>query len=249
MTNEAMFAIWAPDDAVWSRWAKPVLFAEMRLVAPSEVSLSDWRTSDVTWAASPGERTAIILDLPGVESVATGLALAERGYRPVPLFNACPGLSAIVPLEPTMLMLDSGTGPLQALAIPLAAPPVFLLDAARMSNSAEVRPGRFDNRWMVFPQDFPSGNFLRSRGIERILLVQRGRAAPQDDLAHVLLRWRETGLALYGKDVDDPAPSAELTVSRPSRFKAMWYRALAIMGLRRNSAGGFGSVVPQPSAG
>lgn len=33
-----------------------------------------------------------------------------------------------------------------------------------------------------------------------------------------------------------------------ARFKASWYRALAITGLRRSSAGGFGSFIPETSA-
>jgi hypothetical protein len=39
-----------------------------------------------------------------------------------------------------------------------------------------------------------------------------------------------------------------VTVAKPKRFRSIWYRLLAIAGLRRNSAGGFGSVVPQPSS-
>ena len=46
---------------------------------------------------------------------------------------------------------------------------------------------------------------------------------------------------------DTNLPS-KMTVSRPSRFKASWYRALAIMGLRRSSVGGFGSFIPETSA-
>jgi hypothetical protein len=40
-----------------------------------------------------------------------------------------------------------------------------------------------------------------------------------------------------------------LRVNRPSNFKTLWYRALAMMGLRRNSAGGFGSVIPELASG
>jgi hypothetical protein len=29
----------------------------------------------------------------------------------------------------------------------------------------------------------------------------------------------------------------------------VWYRALVVLGLRRNSSGGFGSIVPTPSSG
>jgi hypothetical protein len=38
-----------------------------------------------------------------------------------------------------------------------------------------------------------------------------------------------------------------MEVDRPSAFRSLFYRALTLVGLRRNSAGGFGSIVPQPS--
>jgi hypothetical protein len=40
-----------------------------------------------------------------------------------------------------------------------------------------------------------------------------------------------------------------LQVRKPSKFRHLWYRALVLLRLRRNSAGGFGSVIPMPSSG
>ena len=61
-----------------------------------------------------------------------------------------------------------------------------------MQPAVPPGPGTFDNRWVVFPQDFPSAAFLRSRGVAEVLLIQAG-AQPQEDLAHVLLRWQQGG--------------------------------------------------------
>jgi hypothetical protein len=105
----------------------------------------------------------------------------------------------------------------------------------------------FDNRWVVLPQDFPSGTFLKANGIDRVLLLHDRDGQPREDLAHVLLRWQEAGVAIAAARPGGAA--AELRVARPSRFRAAWYALLVTFGLRPNSAGGFGSIIPMPSPG
>jgi hypothetical protein len=122
-----------------------------------------------------------------------------------------------------------------------------MLDSNRRGMEP-VSPGKFDNRWMVFPQDLPSANFLLSNGIESALLVARKGERVADDLAHVLFRWKEGKLSLLRKDVDG-GPIEDLDVRRPAGFRTAWYRVLVALRLRRNSAGGFGSIVPTPSSG
>jgi hypothetical protein len=81
--------------------------------------------------------------------------------------------------------------------------------------------------------------------------VQQTKLEPREDLAHTLLRWQQGGIAILSKrlknsdDADDDAPPAPTEVKRPSMFRAAWYRALTQMGLRRSSAGGFGSYIPE----
>lgn len=125
------------------------------------------------------------------------------------------------------------------------ATPAFLLDADRMKDPAPP-PGKFDNRWMVFPQDFPSAAFLRSRGIGRVLVVQEGEK-PREDLSHVLLRWQRGGIQL-SIAAPDGAGERPLTVQPPSRFRRAWYRVLATMGLSRSNVGGFGAIIPVATA-
>src|ERR1700743_2874691 len=88
MNQEKIFSTWAPDESPWSCWAKPVLFAYLDSAA-SEISIAE-ATADMNWAPLANERVALILDLPGAEGISTGLSLAARGYRPVPLYNAVP---------------------------------------------------------------------------------------------------------------------------------------------------------------
>ena len=84
--------------------------------------------------------------------------------------------------------------------------------------------------------------------IKRVMLVQTEKREPQEDLSHVLLRWQEAGIEMLSKASGDTSLPSRISVPRPSRFKASWYRALAIMGLRRSSVGGFGSFIPETSA-
>lgn len=246
LNGQQLFETWAPAGSVWSRWAKPVLFAGD--VPALSSSAPEPEASGTPPRVDPA--TALVIDLPGSRSVDLGLRVAEAGYRPVPLFNGASDPGAVVPVQEIVRRLAEGAEALARGWIPDDAPPAFLLDANRMSPAQPPQPGRFDNRWMTFPQDFPSAAFLQSRGIRRVLLLQDdAQAQPRPDLAHVLLRWQEAGLELYIQDPLTDQPPRDLAVHRPSRFRGLLYRALAVVGLRRNDAGGFGSIIPTPSSG
>jgi hypothetical protein len=268
MNKAEVFEIWAPANSVWSPWAKPVLFAEE---APGEAGTAlapqspkadipspglqqpcphlmgtgqgEGPALHLSWVPAAAGQTAMVLDLPGELSVHFGLALAQRGYRPVPLYNAAPGPNALVDVAQIQRILFQRAPELQTTALPPEAPPAFLLDSARLGH-VSLSPGRFDNRWMVFPEDFPSANFLLSRGIGCVLLVQDFVGQPQKDLAHALLRWQESRLSVMVYGFKSGGTLEPITISRPSHFKQLWYRALVMAGLRRHSGGGFGAMVP-----
>jgi hypothetical protein len=253
ITGEELFALWTPllgqsPDASpdWSSWAKPVLFAEMGVVAvddfpsaPADLAVGQMSVS------GPEGRWAIVVDLPGARSVDQGVALAAKGWAPVPLYNACSGPGAVIETQSLKDALVRAVAALRTIQFNVDAPPAFLLDSRR--TAAAPKPGDFDNRWVVLPQDFPSAALLRSRGIAHVLLIQQGRSQPQADLAHVLLRWQQSGLGIFVRNPEEDDVEA-ITVTRPSRFRALCYALLATIGLRRSSAGGFGGRVPMPSS-
>jgi hypothetical protein len=260
MNREEVFAVWAPAESLWSPWVAPVLFAqtfwETRIKSELVSPLA------LTWFDVASEPTVCVVDLPGAESVQIGFALAGRGFRPVPLYNASPGpeeivglgagspsvWNAVIDMGPIVEAISAVTASLKCLAFSPQASATFLLDSQRLTGTRAPDKGMFDNRWMVFPQDLPSARFLLARDIRHVLVVQRNRVEPQDDLAHVLLRWQEAGLSILSRNLADDAPPSPISVRRPSRFKAVWYRALAQIGLRRSSAGGFGSYIPETTA-
>ena len=266
MTNEDCFGVWAPELNPWSRWAKPALFcgsptsttsataaqAAPSLTAGSPVvaglpvapAAAPAAPIDLSWIDDARTRTAAVVDLPGVESVRAGLELARRGYRPVPLFNTSVGPSPVIDAGAIASALVAGAEELREISLPPDAPPAFLLDSERARPSVPLAPGRYDNRWLVFPQDFPSSNYLQASGIGEVLLIQRDAVAPADDLVHVLLRWQQAGIQIVATDPQARGRTRSLTIATPSRFRRAWYRVMAATGFRRNDAGGFGAMIP-----
>jgi hypothetical protein len=253
MNPAELYKLWAPEDSIWSNWAKPVLFADHAFNDLPLSSSADWRSLNVAWAPSVDSNAAIVMDLPGAFAVWFAMTLAQRGFRPVPLFNGAPGPMLgsfpLVDVSAVVSALHATAEDLMTLRLPPNAPPAFLLDANRLSGGELPDPGRFDNRWWVFPQDFPSANFLLSQNIRSLVLVQNNRAQPRRDLAHVLLRWQEAGIQILSCGENDQTQPTPILVEKPDNFRSLWYRALVLAGLRRNSAGGFGAVIPEPSSG
>jgi len=243
---EHAFERWVRAGGPYGLWAKPVLFA-----APPSTSLSpqnplEWSKIDVSRLA-PFQETAFVLDLSGVFALEVAMALASHGVAPVPLFNGVFGSGIpVLNVRPTAHGLVSLVDVLDRMSFPERPSPAFILDSGRSSGVA--RPGHFDNRWLVFPQDFPSGRFLEDHGIKRVVVVSTDGVI-RNDLAHVLLRWQKCGLPVCVIDEKLSGTPRAHHVMRPSGFRRTWSRALAKLGLRENVAGGFGGVVPEPSSG
>ncbi|NLD58975.1 MAG: hypothetical protein GX647_04895 [Clostridiales bacterium] len=233
MDNLEAYRMWAPDGAMWTAWAKPVLFAK-----PPRYEVGALNLPEIDYAPRADSGTALIVDLPGETGVLEGLALAKSGFRPVPLYNG-----VYDPDHRAMLVNVSGVaaalfrGAEMLPELPPDAPPAFLLDANRMRGLGK-EPGKYDNRWCVFPQDMPSAAALMKSGIRRVVVRA---ASVQNDLAHILRRYQEAGISLALRDGGERA----ITAARPSGFKSLFYRVRALAGLSRNAAGGFGSWIPE----
>lgn len=249
MQAEEIFSVWAPEASVWAAWVKPVLFTAIEKLKNEDVTPGS-EAFDLSWLPRAGD-TALVVNLAGAQSVRVGAALAQEGYCPVPLFNTT--LNAKPVLETVsgiVVELVRSSAVLRGLMLPENAPPAFLLDCKR----TEGRPvaGLYDNRWVVFPQDFPSANFLRAQGITRVLVVQPGMGVA-DDLSYVLDKWQSGGLTVEIQAVEADGRPGETAAYTRSRFRAfmMWTRAtlIASLGLRLSSAGGFGGAVPVPGSG
>ncbi|MEZ6191392.1 MAG: hypothetical protein R3C45_08900 [Phycisphaerales bacterium] len=252
MPEKLVYSFWAPPTSPWSPWVKPVLFAHMDEKGVGSRVFLPQSKADVfkVFKDNYGD-TALIVNLPGVESVAAGLELIDFGYRPIPLYNAAPGHSrAVHKLDPVIHALEGGTERLNEKHIDPDAPPAFLIDADRIAGPRDPKPGTFDNRWVIFPQDVPSAGFLKRQNINRVVLIQdEYTPAWQDDLCHILCRWQDAGIAIEKLVLGKSNELQPVKAPRPSYFRSLYYRWLTTLKFRRNSAGGFGGNVPQPSEG
>ena len=86
MTVKDIYKIWAPVGKKWVDWVRPVPFVE--LCEYTEIySYPDFFIPAIDYVDSECDDTAIIVDLPGMDSVKEGLALAKLGFRPIPSYN------------------------------------------------------------------------------------------------------------------------------------------------------------------
>ena len=161
MTKEEIFNAWAPEGVEWSAWAKPVLFAQWPDTVTPPATTPEWDEPDYLWLPQAAGRTAIVVDLPAVESVRTGISFARRGYRPVPLFNTSHGPSPVIEIAPLVLELGRGARLLQTIAMGIGAPPVFLIDSARMQPALPPSAGKFCSA--AFPSNAMSAATANTR--------------------------------------------------------------------------------------
>lgn len=162
MTREELYEIWAPRGAVWTPWAKAVVFANFQW---QEFSSTPDSPLHVPWLAH-SDRLAIVVDLPGSFGVEMAIAMARRGYRPVPLYNAAPAVSDVpelVDVRSIRFAFSNFADNLKSLSLPFNAPPAFLLDANRRGvagRTAWAIRQSFD----LFPDRHPIGRVSRRAG-------------------------------------------------------------------------------------
>ena len=272
-----IYKTWAPDDSIWSVWVKPILFATaMNYQVTTATKLEIFKP---WYKKHLNNHTMVIVDRKGEKSVLEALGVALCGYHPVPLYNGAKqapvknkiqqkllddnsknatktvgrpkkGRTMVVNVDTIARTLYKATTFLQEEKIPLNGPPVFMLDANRLDTKKTPmyknarQDGYFDNRWCVFPQDMPSGTFLLEKGIDTIIL---STSDIKEDLLHILFRYQEKGLKilLYKKE----EILKEYDVPKPTKYKAISYKAKVMAGLALSAAGGFGRVVPEGEGG
>jgi hypothetical protein len=263
-----LFAAWAPESARWSAWAKPVLFTYVDAPEPSvpRPAAGGALMPPAPVPAPPADvpptipvpelldahvppltrRAAIVVDMPGAQGIACGLALARHGYRPVPLYNATcgPGMD-VIDLTPIIGVLRLAAAELESLRLRDDAPPAFLIDSRRLDGVPS--PSMWDNRWMVFPQDFPSARALRARDIDSVVVIRRSEQSMKQDFRHVLRAWKREDMHATALD---PATGVSTALDFDTSLFAVFGDQVTAFftGLRRNYAGGFGGAVPVPQA-
>ena len=207
MTGMDAYKIWAPPECKWTPWVRPVPFVCKCLENINQVM--DYTTPEVYYLNKLQEDLAIILDLPGYESVNEGIALAGLGWRPIPLFNGTNEQEGTTPLVDNhcieaALLWESKK--LEKINLKKNAPPAFLLDSNRLHRH-KVSNSYFDNSWDVYAQDLPTAEYFYENGIKRILI--RGEKIFKD-LKRILYGFQKKGLKILFTEGYDEAKEVKI---------------------------------------
>lgn len=248
MTREGIYQVWRPPFFVWSPWVKPVLFSFLTstYLESKEKIIPDWRVP-----LSPD--TMLVVDLPGSTAVECGIALARNGYRPVPVYNACPLSGSdeyetfvqsppVIDLRPILYSLCGTARELEQCPIEQNAPPAFLLDAHRFAEGITPEPGDFDNRSYISQDDFPSPQYVREQGIRNVVIVQAGRVMNLD-LSRVIRQFQESGAKILLTEPWVEWQPESLEIGKPTILDGVKLLLKRLTARRDMNSGGFGGVV------
>lgn len=211
MTAKEIFRIWAPTGKKWVDWVRPVPFVAMHEYSKM-YNFSNQTLPTVDFIEESCADAAIIVDLPGAESVRMGLALAKKGFRPIPIYNGTieqQGARATVDNQSAGIALVWGASELSQIKISDEALPAFLLDRNRMQRF-KMEASLFDNSWDIYHQDIPSADYFVANGIHQIIIVGESLAK---DLKKILYKFQKKNIQILLTNGYE-APK-KITIHRP----------------------------------
>jgi hypothetical protein len=162
--------------------------------------------------------TAVMVDLPGPESVAFAAGMARR-FEPVFTFDNWPHPLGVVPAHLTLAAVAYFREPFRRLAQERRspAPPVFVLDRNRLApfNSPTTQ---FDNRYVA---RLPPAESLLGLGLKHVLYVVPGELKELDDLNEDFAAYRTAGVDVRLVATGDFRPEpAEFAVAQATQRSA-----------------------------
>jgi hypothetical protein len=256
LASRQLFDLWSPRQGPWVGYAKPTLFAavdEANDLLPRRVELAGQPRLPL---AHP--EGAIILDLPGALTVAYAGHLARVGWQPVPLFNNWPHPQALVDMQPVLEALLYYSPWAQESRTVEPRGPVFMLDRRRFGKR-QPQPNDFDNRYFHPESDLPGVGLIKKwcQGKVRYIAPAAPDGSPphgpveSDDMNPLLLhyaKYLDVEVALARSD-QWSISAPQRIMFRPRKTPLNTVKDPMFSGYRRNAAGGFGKLVPEPSSG
>lgn len=211
MTGKEIFRKWAPIGVKWSNWVRPVPFVIINENFKS-YDVLNFTNFEIDYIDENTKNTAIIVDLPGNDSIEEGIALARKGFRPIPVYNGTiEQEGSIATTDNTSIIsgLIYGAKELEKIHLENDAMPAFLLDSNR-TNRFKIDVSTFDNSWDIYDQDIPSEEFFLKNDINRIIV--RGNSF-QKDLKKVLYKFQKAGISIYfANGYEEPK---KVTIKKP----------------------------------
>ena len=194
MIGKEIYKIFAPADAKWVEWVRPVPFVAIDTY--NRTPAIDWQDRKAIFIENYQSDTAIFIDLPGKEAIELSIDLAYKGYRPIPLFNGTDEQNGAQATTDTYLIessLINGAKKLKDIHLKNDANPAFLLDYFR-TNRYRAKESIFDNSWDLYKQDIPSAQYFKGNGINKIIIVSK---EIQKDLKKIFLNFQDNNINLY----------------------------------------------------
>lgn len=216
MIGKEIYKIFAPADAKWGEWVRPVPF--IAIDTYNRTPAIDWQDRKAIFIENYQSDTAIFIDLPGKEAIELSIDLAYKGYRPIPLFNGTDEQNGAQATTDTYLIessLINGAKKLKDIHLKNDANPAFLLDYFR-TNRYRAKESIFDNSWDLYKQDIPSAQYFKGNGINKIIIVSK---EIQKDLKKIFLNFQDNDIKLYFTEGYLPAKNIVLHKTFKERFE------------------------------
>lgn len=216
MIGKEIYKIFAPADAKWVEWVRPVPFVAIDTY--NRTPAIDWQDRKAIFIENYQSNTAIFIDLPGKEAIELSIDLAYKGYRPIPLFNGTDEQNGAQATTDTYLIessLINGAKKLKDIHLKNDANPAFLLDYFR-TNRYRAKESIFDNSWDLYKQDIPSAQYFKGNGINKIIIVSK---EIQKDLKKIFLNFQDNDIKLYFTEGYLPAKNIVLHKTFKERFE------------------------------
>jgi len=165
--------------------------------------------------AAATARVALVVDLPGPESVALAAGAAEV-FEPVFLFDNWPHPHGVVPSH-LVLAAALHYQPLfvKARAVRrLSRLPMFLLDRARLANYTDLA-NQFDNRYIARLPSLPAVQTAAQEQVQWLLyVVNRASDLPElDDLNDAFVGWQAASVPVRALSLDVFTSASDGSVS------------------------------------
>ncbi len=216
MRGKEIYKIYAPIGAKWIEWIRPVPFVAIDTY--NRQPIGNWINRKAMLLREYQQTTAIFVDLPGKEGIEFGIALANIGYRPIPLFNGTNKQQGSQSTTDTCLVescLINGGEKLKNIQLKNNASPAFLLDNSR-TNRYRAKESIFDNSWDLYGQDIPSLEYFKQNGIIKIIVVGD---IIQQDLRKIFFKFQDAGIEFYLTDGYLPVKKVILKKTLKERFE------------------------------
>ena len=205
MNKKQIYNIWAPSTSKWSNWVKPIAF--ITLDSNQKIyEIINYNIPKINYLDKYLENTIIIIDTKADNAIKEAIALANIGYRPIPLFNGTNApLNATATCNNYLIApyLIWGAKQLTKIKIKKDANPVFILDINRL-NRKKINKTIFDNSWDIYDQDLPSYKYLLNNKINKIIIKSDYIAK---DLKKILYNYQKNNIQiLYTNGYEEIKP-------------------------------------------